>query len=135
MTASPLQDDSVIEESKPYPYSMRLADGRHLFIELPPGSVTRDPDGELVLRPQAARLIDRMRVMARDLPDRPTPGWIRTLREALGLTQREMGERAGVDKLSVSRWERGEVRPGPGSVEALRRLRKQAARRGVVMEE
>jgi DNA-binding transcriptional regulator YiaG len=76
--------------------------------------------------------LDRIRALAIDVPDSPSPGAIVALREALGLTQKGLGERIGVDKLTVSRWERGEVKPGPDSIKAPRRLRRSAAARGVV---
>ena len=38
---------------------------------------------------------------------RPRPGHVRRIREALGLTQRELGEVLGTHAMTVSRWERG----------------------------
>ncbi|MBI1851047.1 MAG: helix-turn-helix domain-containing protein [Planctomycetes bacterium] len=55
------------------------------------------------------------------------------LRDALALTQKEMGELIGVNKLTISRWERGTLRPSPESIRALERLRKTAARKGVLV--
>ena len=49
------------------------------------------------------------------------------------MTQEQFGASLGVNKLTVSRWERGELRPGPSSLKRLRKLRDMAARRGVVV--
>lgn len=38
---------------------------------------------------------------------------IRTARDRLGLTQRELGERIGAEGLFISRWERGANSPSP----------------------
>jgi len=59
--------------------------------------------------------------------------YLATLREAMGLTQAELGRLIGRDKLTISRWECGTLRPGP---EALAKLLALAARRkqaGVVL--
>jgi DNA-binding transcriptional regulator YiaG len=61
----------------------------------------------------------------------PSPGFIRSLRQALDLTQTEFGKSMGVDKLTVSRWERGELRPGKRSLRALQRIRASAVRKGI----
>ncbi|MFN0012213.1 MAG: helix-turn-helix domain-containing protein [Phycisphaerales bacterium] len=58
---------------------------------------------------------------------------MRTLREALGLTQAQLSERLGVDSMTVSRWERGTVKPSPAAVKALDKLRRDAGRRGTVI--
>lgn len=56
-----------------------------------------------------------------------------TLREALGLTQAEFGRRIGVEKMTVWRWEKGKLRPGNESIEAIESLRREAARNGVLL--
>ncbi|NBC11091.1 MAG: helix-turn-helix domain-containing protein [Planctomycetes bacterium] len=58
---------------------------------------------------------------------------IRSLREALGLTQAELGERLGVTNITVYRWEAGMVGPNAGAVKQLEKLRRAAGRRGVVI--
>lgn len=115
------------------PFTMRLPDGRTLFVLIPAGHCTIDVTGEVLLKLQAVRLIDRAQALAMAVPGTPTPGYIRTLREALGWTQRELAERIGVDPLSVSRWERGAVKPSEAAVKALDKIRRQAGRRGVTI--
>jgi predicted DNA-binding mobile mystery protein A len=45
----------------------------------------------------------------RPLPLRPDQGWIRTIREALGMSLRQLGERAGISKASAAQMEAREV--------------------------
>ena len=59
---------------------------------------------------------------------------ITTFREALGMTQKELGEALGVDGMTVSRWERGALRPSAASLQAIEKLRKRAVRRGIAIE-
>ena len=67
------------------------------------------------------------------------------LRDAAGLTQRELaealnamahefGEVPSIEANHVSRWERGTMRPGAEAVKAIEALRKQAIRRGVTLK-
>ncbi len=64
----------------------------------------------------------------------PSPGYITRLREGLGLTQEQFGRRIGVDKMSVSRWERGTMRPSESAVNAIEKLRKDSVRHDVTLE-
>ncbi len=117
-----------------YPYILKLRDGRRLFVEIPGRWVTTDRDGEVAFLPPAVELLDRIQVLATPASDRPpTPGYIATLRKALGLTQERLGQRLGVDKMTISRWERGTVKPSRESVVALDHLRKQSVRKGVTL--
>jgi DNA-binding transcriptional regulator YiaG len=95
--------------------------------------VTADRDGKPALRPDGVAFLDRLCALAIRLDRPPSPGYIVALREALGMTQKEFGERIGVDKMTVSRWERGEVRPSDDSLAGIEQLRKQAVRRGVTI--
>lgn len=115
------------------PYTAKLPDGRTLFVLVPAKWCEQDATGEVLFKPPAIRLLDRVQAMAMRTPAAPTPGYILSLREALGLTQVEFGARLGVDSMTVSRWERGAVRPGPAAVKALERLRRAAGRRGTVI--
>jgi len=116
-----------------FPYTMKLPDGRTLFVELPGRWVTTDRDGTPAFLPPAVKFLDRVRALAMKLDRPPSPGFITSLREALGLTQAEFGERIGVDKMTVSRWERGVLRPGDESLTAMSELRNRAASRGVTI--
>lgn len=115
------------------PYTMKLPGGRTLLVLIPAEWCETDVSGATAFRPQAVRLLDRVRVTAMSVPPKPTPGYILTLREALGWTQVEFGERVGVDSMTVSRWERGTVKPSPAAVKALDKLRREAGRRGVTI--
>jgi len=123
--------DRAIQED--VPYTMRLPDDRTVFVLVPAEWCARDRSGEITFKPEAVRFLDRVQVMAMKTPTTPTPGFIRTLREALGLTQQQLGERVGVDKLTVYRWERGMMKPSPAAVKAIERVRRDAARKGVVI--
>lgn len=50
------------------------------------------------------------------------PGQIKSIRKALGLTQEGFAKRIGVHKITVSRWERGEISPRGLALAALERL-------------
>jgi len=115
------------------PYTMRLPDGRTLLVLIPAKWTEADPSGEVAFKPQAVRLLDRARVVAMRTPAKPTPGYIRTMREALGLTLTQFGERLGVDRMTVWRWEQGRVSPNPEAVKAIEKLRREAGRKGVLL--
>lgn len=119
---------------RPLPYTLKLPDGRTLFVEVPAEMVRYDRDKTVGFTVAGVKFLDRVRAMAMDVPENPTPGAIIALRDALSLTQKELGARLGVDKLTVSRWERGEVTPGRASIAALRKLRRKAATKGVVVD-
>ncbi|MDM8005506.1 MAG: helix-turn-helix domain-containing protein [Phycisphaerae bacterium] len=117
-----------------HPYTMKLPDGRTLFVEVPGRWVTADRSGAAAFLPEGVRFLDRVRALATSALDRPpSPGFITALREALGLTQKELADKLGVDKMSVSRWERGAIRPSEESLAALNKLRHEAVRRGVAI--
>ncbi len=115
------------------PYAIDLGAGRTLVVELTPAEYCYDLDAELVFTPAGCRRLDKVRAAAVDMPDELSPGWIKTFRATLGLTQAELGEALNIVKLTVSRWERGAVRPRLAAVRTMRLLRKQAARNGVIV--
>jgi DNA-binding transcriptional regulator YiaG len=115
------------------PYTMKLPDGRTIFVEVPGRFVAQDRDGSPAFLPEGVRFLDRLRALAVRLNRPPSPGYITALRVGLGLTQQELGERLGVDKMTVSRWERGTLHPRADSLAALERLRAEAVRKGVVL--
>lgn len=116
-----------------FPYTMKLPDGRTLYVEVPGRWMTQDRDGSPAFLPQAVRFLDRIQALAQKLDRSPSPGFITSLREGLGLTQAEFGDRVGVDKMTVSRWERGTLRPSNESLAAIEGLRSKAVRRGVTI--
>ena len=118
-----------------FPYTMRLHDGRTLCVEVPGRWVTADRDGTPAFLPKGVAFLDRIRALFSSVLDRaPSPGYIVALRHGLGLTQAQLGERLGVDKMTVYRWECGVLHPGKTSLRAMEKLRKQSVRRGVTIE-
>ena len=117
-----------------YPYTMRLPDGRTLCVEVPGRWMATDRDGTPAFEPEAVRFLDRIRAAFLPVVNKaPSPGFLMTLREALGLTQRQFGDAVQVDKMTVSRWERGEFRPSSAALMKIEKLRKAALRRGLVI--
>lgn len=57
------------------------------------------------------------------------PEEVKSLREELGLTQEKFAKRIGVHKITVSRWERGEMVPRGLALKALERLAKWTAKK------
>jgi len=47
---------------------------------------------------------------------------IKAIRVALGLTQKDLADKLGIDAITVSRWERKLARPHSNSLKKLRRL-------------
>ena len=59
---------------------------------------------------QARRSLDRTLTPYRELPGRrPPKGWIRAIRDALGMTAEQLGERLSITQPSVQRLERSEA--------------------------
>lgn len=112
---------------------MKLGDGRTIYVEVPGRWMAKDRDGTPAFLPPAVRFLDRVRALSMKLTTTPSPGFITTLREALGMTQAEFGERVGVDKMTVSRWERGALRPSDESLASVAELRRRAVQRGVAI--
>jgi DNA-binding XRE family transcriptional regulator len=117
-----------------YPYVMRLADHRVVALTIPAAWVLLDKTGEICLRPPAVRWLDKLRALFSRIHRAPTPGFIRTLRQAMSLTQDQFGRQLGVNKMTVSRWERGTIRPGTQAVKALVIARAEALHRGLLIE-
>lgn len=117
-----------------HPYAVRLPDGRTLALEIPARWVVRDRGGSIAFLPEAVEYIEHLRVLFTSTANTtPSPGHILRLREALGLSQAALGARVGVSKMTVSRWERGTMQPGPAARKALERVRREALRRGVAL--
>ncbi len=117
-----------------FAYTMRLPDGRTVCIEVPGRWMTEDRDGSPAFLPGAIDFLDRIRALFMSALDRPpSPGYIMRLREALGMTQQQLGDAIGVDSMTVSRWERGTLRPSAESLAGLEKLRKRMVGEGVVI--
>ena len=58
-------------------------------------------------RRTARRRLDQ-RLVGLDLGQRPPRGWVRAIREALGMTTAELGQRMGLTQSRVSQIERSE---------------------------
>lgn len=73
-------------------------------------------------RMQARRHLDRRFDRLRPLADEPRPhrGWIRAIRDALGMSSTELAARMGVSQSTIAQLERNEVRETI-KVETLRR--------------
>jgi DNA-binding XRE family transcriptional regulator len=112
---------------------MKLADGRRVYVEVPGRWTVRDRSGEVGFTMDGARFLDRIRALMIKIDGPPSPGYLISLREALGLTQNELGRKIGVNKVTISRWERGELRPGAASILALQILRDRSVRQGVLL--
>lgn len=54
------------------------------------------------------------------VPPRPSPGWIKAIREALGMTTRQLAERLGVVQSAIVAMEKSEASEGI-SIQTLRR--------------
>ncbi|MBC7784948.1 MAG: helix-turn-helix domain-containing protein [Burkholderiales bacterium] len=114
-------------------YVMPLPGERMLAISLPAAWLKAGRTGEPLLLPPAVRALDRLRALF--LTEAPlTPGFILSLREALGLTQEAFGQKVGVSKMTVSRWECGRMAPGNVAAGLLRKLQARAQRDGVKID-
>lgn len=115
------------------PHTMTLPDGRVLFVAIPSHMTGRDRDGSLLLRPDAVRLLDRVRALAMKTPTAPSPAYLRTVREALGVTQAAFARRLGYSTITIKKWESGARKPGQQAVRQLQKLIDHATRKGVVL--
>lgn len=112
------------------PYVVSIGRENMLAISFPAAWVKAGKDGEPLLLPPAVRALDRLRATFAE-EAKPTPGFIVSLRQALGLSQEEFGRRLGVCKMTISRWECCRMRPAANATAAIRALQAQARRAGV----
>jgi DNA-binding transcriptional regulator YiaG len=115
-----------------FPHTFTLPDGRSVYVEVP-GHMTALKDGETVFLPAAMEFLDKVQALAMKIVSAPRPAHVTALRGALGMTQTEFGAAVGVDQLTVSRWERGELKPGASAIKRLMKIQADAVRRGVVI--
>jgi DNA-binding transcriptional regulator YiaG len=104
-----------------------------LVVSLRADWLKLDRSGQPLLLPPAVRAVDRLRAVFTD-QDKLTPGFIISLREGMRLTQAEFGHKLGVSKMTVSRWERGKMRPGHRTARAIRKLQVHARSSGVKID-
>lgn len=120
----PVIEDVWVEESTP--------EGR-IAAKVP---MRRDPrTGELSYTATAMRTLDRLRAIATEVGQASTPGHIRSLRDALGFTQRQIAQRLRVTEQTVSRWERGDSQPNAEAIARLRRLQSEARKKGIAVKQ
>jgi DNA-binding transcriptional regulator YiaG len=115
------------------PFVIRFGKTGMLAILLRAAWVKADRSGEPVLLPPAVRAVDRLRA-AFGAAEKITPGFIISLRQAMGLTQEQFARRLGVTKMTVSRWECGRMQPGNSMAAAIRKLQTKARREGVKID-
>lgn len=65
--------------------------------------------------------LDRILETARSLPPRPSQGWIASVREALGLSQRQVGKKMQASGQAIQQFERAEAE-NRITLRALRRV-------------
>ena len=93
----------------------------------------RDRSGELAFTLEGVRLLDRVQALAME-PRRIAQSRVpRHASRVLGLTQAELGRLVGRDKLTISRWERGALRPGPDALRKFYELARKRKHKGVVL--
>ena len=115
------------------PYVVSFGEGGLLAINLKAAWLKPDRSGQPLLLPPAVRALDRLRAVF-TAQERLTPGFIASLREAMGLTQSEFGEKVGVSKITVSRWECGRMRAAPAMARAILKLQAEARQDGVKID-
>jgi DNA-binding transcriptional regulator YiaG len=115
------------------PYILPFGDGGMLAISLPAEWLKPDRSGQPLLLPPAVRALDRLRAVF-TAQKHLTPGFIVTLREAMGLTQDQFSRKLGVSKMTVSRWECGRMRPSPSMTTVIRKLQARARHEGVKID-
>ncbi len=73
---------------------------------------------------RARESLDKRLAPFRDNPElqRPSKGWLRAIRNALGLTTDQLAQRAGISQYTVSKWEKAEMQDSM----TLRKLREAA---------
>ena len=126
------QTPSRWKEGTDLPYVLPTDEGM-LALRLPARWLRADRSGEPLLLPPAVRALDRLRALFANRGTL-TPGFIVSLRGAMGLTQAEFGRKVGVSKMTVSRWECGRMSPGGAAINRLRQLQRTAQREGVCID-
>src|SRR5262245_27532719 len=79
--------------------------------------MARSDSAQLARRTLDARLRDRS---IRELASRPPRGWVRAIRDALGMSSRQLANRMGQSQPAVTKLERSEA-SGGARLDSLRR--------------
>jgi len=124
---------TITDHDKRVPYTMPLPAGKTVVVHIPADMVEYDLDGEMMFTPAGGQLLDRIRALAMDAPQAPSPAYIRTLREALDMTQSQLAKQLGCATITIKKWEAGDARPREKAATRLRKLAERATRRGVVV--
>jgi DNA-binding transcriptional regulator YiaG len=125
--------DTTWKPGMDLPYVVSFGHDSMLAIALKAAWLKPDRSGKPLLLPPAVRALDRLCAVF-TTQQKPTPGFIVSLREAMGLTQEEFGKKLRVSKMTVSRWECGRMTPRPDAADALRKLQTQARHDGVKID-
>jgi DNA-binding transcriptional regulator YiaG len=115
------------------PYIVPFGDEGMLAISLRAKWLKPDRAGQPLLLPPAVRALDRLRAVFSN-QEKITPGFIVSLREALGMTQEQFGHKLSVSKMTVSRWECGRMRPSARMTDAIHGIQKRARSAGVKID-
>ena len=113
------------------PYTLTLPDGNLLFLRLPTRMTGRDRDGSLTFNAEGLQVLDKIQVLAMKTPPKPSPGYLKTVRAALGVTQADFAQRLGYSTISVKKWETGNARPGAAAVKKIQKLVERCGRAGL----
>jgi len=89
--------------------------------------------GKLNYTPSALRTLDHLRALIQQVDRESSPGHIKSMRDALGMTQQQLANRLKVSSQTVSRWERGEVQPNTAALTRLRRLQATVRAKGIAV--
>jgi DNA-binding transcriptional regulator YiaG len=115
------------------PYILNLPEGRTVVLKIPEYMTERDKDGTLLFKPEGFKLIQHVRALSMKTPAHPTAGYIRTVREALGLTLAEFAQRLHRSEIAVKKWEAGKLKPGEDARKRIQKLVDAEGRRGVII--
>jgi DNA-binding transcriptional regulator YiaG len=114
------------------PYVMNLPENRTVFVRIP-SEYVEYREGEMYFLPEGVALLDHIRALAMKTPARPTPGYVKAVRDALGLTQAQFARKLGRSVIAVKKWEGGTLKPGEDARLRIQKLVDRAGRRGVLV--
>ncbi len=115
------------------PYVVPLGEHGMFAISLRAAWPKADRSGQPLLLPPAVRALDRLRAVF-TTQEKFTPGFIVSLRQAVGLTQEQFARKLGVSKMTVSRWECGRMHPSSSTAATIHHLQARARHKGVKID-